>query len=85
MDHTLKTWPEQFQETSVGRKPFEWRKNDRDYQVGDYLHLHEYEPREKRWTGRHIIAEVTYILHGGEFDVPVGYCVMAIKVVDKNV
>jgi hypothetical protein len=30
--HYLKTWPEFFKEIKLGSKPFEVRKNDRDFE-----------------------------------------------------
>jgi len=44
MDHHLKTWPSEFTATLFGNKSFELRKNDRDFKVGDYLFLEEFEP-----------------------------------------
>lgn len=37
MLHELKIYPKYFQETIEGNKPFEIRKNDRHFQVGDVL------------------------------------------------
>ena len=45
MTHELKTWPEFFTETRAGRKKFELRRNDRDFQVGDQLLLKEWNPK----------------------------------------
>ena len=75
--HELKTWPEYFQAIIDGIKPFEVRRNDRDYQVGDTLFLMEYDP-ERGFTGRNILREVTYILNKKPF-VPDGYVIMGIK------
>ena len=79
MDHELKTWPDPFDAILQGRKTFEWRKDDRGFEVGDTLRLLEYEPAEGRYTDRVIRAQVTYIARGPRFDIPEGYCVMAIK------
>lgn len=50
--HTLKTLPEFFDASKRGVKPFEVRKNDRDFQVGDVLELVEFDPSEKLAEGR---------------------------------
>ena len=42
--HVLKIWPSFFQEMIDGKKPFEVRKNDRDFRVGDVLKLLAYDP-----------------------------------------
>lgn len=42
--HDLKTWPKYYEQVVSGLKPFELRKNDRNYQPGDYLILREWEP-----------------------------------------
>jgi hypothetical protein len=65
--HTLKTWPRYFNEVLSGRKPFEWRINDRYYEVGDTLILQEWEPlrenlgcKEGHYTGRELRKVVSY-------------------------
>jgi hypothetical protein len=50
MIHSLKCWPEYFQAIKSGKKTFEIRYNDRNYQVGDFLELHEFDPEENRYT-----------------------------------
>jgi hypothetical protein len=47
--HELKCHSEQFQAVYNGVKSFEIRVNDRDYQVGDALHLKEYNPETKNY------------------------------------
>lgn len=85
--HDLKCWPGPFEATRDGTKTFEWRKDDRGFEVGDELLLREWNPSERiGWageyvadrTGRWCLVKVTYILRG-RFDVPAGYCVMAIE------
>lgn len=43
MTHHLKAKPEYFRATIEGRKPFEVRKDDRGFKVGDHVILKEYE------------------------------------------
>lgn len=76
-EHELKTWPEYFDAIVKGRKLFEVRKNDRDFRVGDYLRLCEYDPELKRFTGNYIKKQISYILQGG-FGLPDDVCVMSL-------
>ena len=73
--HKLKLWPEYFAAVADGRKTFEIRKNDRDYQVGDMLLLQEFAPDEG-FTGRVLDRKITYITDFAQQD---GYVVMGIK------
>lgn len=43
-EHHLKCWPEFFSPIQEGLKPFEIRRNDRDFQVDDLLILEEWVP-----------------------------------------
>lgn len=62
MIHQLKTWPEYFQAIADGKKTFEVRKDDRGFQVNDFLHLQEWDPLKGEYTGREIFKMVTYLL-----------------------
>jgi len=64
--HRLKIWPEFFEAVLSGKKTFEIRKNDRDYQVNDLLLLQEYNPETEEYTGRELLVEVTYITDFGQ-------------------
>lgn len=84
--HELKTWSEHFNQVFMGHKTFEVRLNDRDFKVGDTLTLIEGDlwgdyPEGKRWfpTGRKLSRRITHILHGGQFGIREGYCVMSIQ------
>lgn len=77
--HELKTWPLYFQEVWAGRKTHEIRVNDRNYQVGDYLFLREYDPTLKEYTGNECAVLVTYITEGGSWGLPENICVMSIR------
>lgn len=76
-EHDLKCHPEPFQAIVDGNKPWELRKNDRDFQVGDVLHLREWDPTEQwvaaglpgtrkkvhgQYTGRALRKSVLFIL-----------------------
>ncbi len=82
--HELKTWPGPFQAVWEKRKPYEVRKADRDFMVGDHLLLMEWLPDEKRFTGREVFARVTYMTAGGEWGLPAGLCVLGIRVEERR-
>ena len=42
MIHSVKCYPNYFQSLKDGTKPFDVRKNDRPYAVGDYLAVNEF-------------------------------------------
>lgn len=79
MTHELKVWKKYFQGISDRDKTFEVRKNDRNFDEGDVLTLREWDNVDKKYTGRVCIRKVAYILHGGQFGIEEGYCVMSIK------
>lgn len=76
--HELKILPKYFEAVKAGIKTFEIRKNDRDYQNGDYLALREWNGEE--YTGRSLLVIVTYIFElFGITDCAEGYVVMSIQ------
>jgi hypothetical protein len=87
--HELKTWPRHFQALWDGRKLFELRRNDRGFEIGDVLHLKEWEPSllygangNGQYTGRYMMFEVTYILGEDEEQpefVADGWVVLSLK------
>ncbi len=60
--HELKIWPEYFEAVIRGDKRFEYRNNDRNYEVGDTLCLNEYNKEENKYTGLRTYVRITYIL-----------------------
>ena len=76
--HDIKILPQYFERIENGQKMFEVRKNDRDYQVGDELILDEWDPITQKYTERLIIMHISYILHGGQFGIAEGYCVLGL-------
>lgn len=77
MTHDIKTWMPYFQDILDGKKPFEFRKNDRNYLLGDTVIHNEYDPDKKEATGRIIHADISYIIYGPDFGIPDGFCVFA--------
>jgi hypothetical protein len=79
-EHDLKTWPEYYDDVAQGNKPFEYRLNDRNYAVGDVLHLREWVPPVADeeasgydanstggyYTGRSLRKRITYVLDIGK-------------------
>ena len=77
-----------------GRKRFEWRRDDRGYEVGDVLLLREWDPVTKDFVdvsgdfdapfvANEMRVRVTYILRGA-FGIPPNYCVMSIEPETSN-
>lgn len=77
--HCKKCWPAPFAAVVSGEKPWEFRKNDCDYRVGDLLVLQEWEPDKGQYTGEMRAYRVTYMLDGPAFGIPDGYCIMSLK------
>jgi uncharacterized protein DUF3850 len=85
--HDLKTHPIPFLAQFQDAKQFEYRRDDRDFDVGDVLILREWDPETSTYTGAVLFRGVTYKLKGGHFGVPGGYCVLGtrpIRVVDAS-
>lgn len=77
MIHALKTLPEYFEAVRQNEKTFELRKNDRDFKVGDYLALNEWDG--EKYTGRSQLVKVRYILDPNEvMTCAGGYVIMGI-------
>jgi hypothetical protein len=66
--HELKCWPEFFEGHIDKTKTFELRKDDRGFQVGDFLWLREWNPKENPpvYTNREALRKITGILHGSK-------------------
>ena len=79
--HDIKILKEYFDAKLAGLKPWEIRKDDRGYEVGDWLRLREIvpvpdsKPVMHQYTGRVLITEVLYIHRG--MGLQDGYIVMS--------
>lgn len=61
-----KVWPEYFQLILDGKKQFELRLADCACAPGDTLHLREWDPATKQYTGRALDKAVTRVLRTKE-------------------
>ncbi len=61
MRQTKKVWSEYFQKIIDGKKTYELRLADWECNEGDILVLQEWDPETKKYTGREIEKEVTYV------------------------
>lgn len=76
--HELKILPEYYNAVQCGVKNFELRKDDRDYQVGDWLVLREWKDGE--YTGKATGREIRYILRDAqEYGLMKGYCIIGLQ------
>jgi len=75
MKHELKMLPKFFQVAWAGDKPFEIRKNDRNFTERDEVALREWNAEEE-YTGREIHGFITYITTFQQRD---GYVVFSYK------
>lgn len=82
--HELKCLTDYFEAVVSGEKTFEVRKNDRPYEVGDYLALNEVLAEGQRlseeliYTGRSCLVTVTYKLSASEYCKD-GYVILGIS------
>ncbi|MFW5436581.1 DUF3850 domain-containing protein [Paenibacillus apiarius] len=86
MVHSLKIWPEHFEAVTYPnprrRKTVEIRQDDRGYQVGDTLHLQEWDPKTEEYSGWSAKFLVTHILRGGPW-LPDRYVAMSILPIER--
>lgn len=76
--HELKISPKYFEDVKANKKNFELRKDDRDFKVGDFITLREYD--NGQYTGREIKnIPIGYILRNvPEYGLKEGYCILGI-------
>lgn len=61
MIHNLKINSIYFEHVINREKTFEIRKNDRNFQVGDYVLLNEWNDGKSTYTGRKVKVKIIYI------------------------
>ena len=86
--HVVKSWSPFFKAIKAGSKTHDLRYDvDRNFEIGDYILLQEYEPFEGEYTGNECTVEVTYITSSKTpcaFSSAVldkDYCILSIKVI----
>jgi hypothetical protein len=88
MNHVLKCDHAPFSELMAGRKSYELRQNDRDYQPDDTLTLREtlYTGKQMvdgmplHYSGREAQAKVVGILYGPIYGLVAGWVILSIEV-----
>ena len=78
MIHELKILPKYFEQVWLENKNFELRKNDRDYKVGDYIRLLEFN--NGTYTVRECSRKILYILRDcSEYGLIDGFVILSYK------
>ena len=86
--HELKILHEYLIDVSIGKKTFELRKNDRDYQVGDLIRFIDIREDDSTANKNQIepnidentLYRITYVLKDVEkYGLDKDYCILAIK------
>lgn len=81
--HNIKIWPAYVPAAANGDKPFEIRRDDRDYQVGDHLVQRAFDPIEQNYGSMIVRQLITYVLRGEQaerFGCKPGYCILGLHV-----
>ena len=82
--HEIKILERPYIAAHIGIKPWEYRKDDRCYNVGDSLCLYLGNKGIGDYEGFSIKRRVTYILRGPAFGIPEGYCIMTTEKVQQE-
>lgn len=77
--HCLKCWMEFFDAIRQQKKTFDVRRNDRDFQVGDEVVFQRLDPSKELPDGSCEIRRISYILHGNQFGIEEGFCVLGLE------
>jgi len=87
MMHELKARPSQFQAIWDGVRPFDLRRDDRDFQINDTLRLREWDPliSDVGYTGRVMLVMITYVLkHAEAPGIEKGFVVLGVKALSRQ-
>ena len=79
LEHTKKIQHKYFEDILKNGKKFEIRKNDCDYQVGDFVILVEYDGEKS--MNNLVLVEITYVLKDiPEYGLDKDYCIFGFKI-----
>lgn len=81
--HKLKSVNPFFEAVWNRKKKFEFRKNDRNYEIGDYVCLKEYDAEKEQYLGREILMVITYIMHDHEGKIDGEYCIFSFNIIQR--
>lgn len=56
-----KSWPSHFEAIKSGKRKFDFRLGDDDFNVGDTLIIEEWDPEKKEYTGRTLKKKITHV------------------------
>lgn len=91
VEHRLKSWPQFFDLVLSGHKTHELRRtDDRDFRIGDWLRLQEFDPETRQYSGRELTARITYITSAkdpcalSEQSLHPDFCILSITRVPAN-
>lgn len=76
--HELKTELEQYNAIVDGRKTAEFRRNDRDFEVGDKLVLRKWDDDCSMYVGPEFRATITHVLTRG-YGMPEGFAMLSFR------
>jgi hypothetical protein len=71
-----------FQDVWDGKKKFEIREDNRNFEVGDHVFLNEYNSMSKTYLDRRLVIEITYLIRK-TVCLKEGYCAFGIKILRK--
>lgn len=76
--HNLKCRPENFDPIHDRSKNFELRFDDRNFAVGDFLILREYDESSDYYSGRKAIRRISYLATGPRNGLSAGFAILSL-------
>lgn len=78
--HELKIWPQFFHDVVTRKKTYEVRVNDRAFQVGELIHLREWDPVAKDYTGERCLVKIVHLTDASHwYMIPVHLAIFGIE------